>query len=201
MANYSVKKMLAFLFEEQNNFIGEVKMYPGTTIPSNWHLCDGTALSRTTYSALFAAIGTTYGEGDGETTFNLPDLRNKFPIGADGTNRLLNSQGGTKNKIIPSHTHSVAARASTAMSANGTHDHYYREQTKQGASASNGWARPRSTNHTTEDDGYYQSYATLTHTHQIPAHSTLTAGDVVGQDINIPPYLGLNFIIYTGGTT
>ena len=59
---------------------GIIQMYAGLTAPSGYLICDGSAISRTTYSALFNVIGTTYGSGDG-TTFNLPDLRNRVPIG------------------------------------------------------------------------------------------------------------------------
>lgn len=55
----------------------------GTTDPTGWFLCDGRAVSRTTYSALFTAIGTAYGSGDGSTTFNIPDLRGRTIFGAD----------------------------------------------------------------------------------------------------------------------
>ncbi|MBR2008287.1 MAG: tail fiber protein [Alistipes sp.] len=57
---------------------GSIKPFAGTTIPDGYLLCDGSAVSRTTYAALFAVIGTTYGTGDGSTTFNLPDCRNRF---------------------------------------------------------------------------------------------------------------------------
>ena len=63
--------------------IGFVKTFAGTTPPEGTLLCDGSAVSRDTYSELFAAIGTTWGEGDGSTTFNLPDLRGKWLMGAD----------------------------------------------------------------------------------------------------------------------
>lgn len=56
--------------------VGSIIAYAGTTIPSGYLLCDGSAISRTTYSALFSAIGTTYGAGDGNSTFNLPYLTN-----------------------------------------------------------------------------------------------------------------------------
>lgn len=58
---------------------GTVKAWGGSTAPSGWLFCDGAAISRTTYAALFAVIGTTYGSGDGTTTFNLPN--GKIPIG------------------------------------------------------------------------------------------------------------------------
>lgn len=63
-------------------FAGEVKNYAGSTVPAGWLLCDGSEVSRTEYAALFAAIGTTWGEGDGSTTFNLPDLIDRVAWGA-----------------------------------------------------------------------------------------------------------------------
>lgn len=62
---------------------GTVVPLGGTTVPTGWLECDGSAVSRTTYANLFTAIGTTYGVGDGSTTFNLPDLRGEFIRGWD----------------------------------------------------------------------------------------------------------------------
>ena len=62
---------------------GMLAPFAGTSAPSGWFLCYGQAVSRTTYAALFTAIGTTYGTGDGTTTFNLPDLRGRTIAGVD----------------------------------------------------------------------------------------------------------------------
>ena len=61
---------------------GMVVPFAGSTAPSGWLICDGAAISRSTYSALFAVIGTTYGAGDGSTTFNIPDLQDRILQGA-----------------------------------------------------------------------------------------------------------------------
>ena len=61
--------------------------FAGSTIPNGWLLCNGAGVSRATFSALFAKIGTTFGDGDGSTTFNIPDLRDRYIIGAN-TNAL-----------------------------------------------------------------------------------------------------------------
>ena len=70
----------------------------GGTPPAGWLEADGSAISRTTYAELFALIGTTYGTGDGSTTFNLPDARGRTAIGAGQgsglTNRALAAKGG-----------------------------------------------------------------------------------------------------------
>jgi microcystin-dependent protein len=62
--------------------LAEIKPFTGATAPTNFMICDGTAISRTTYATLFALISTTYGVGDGSTTFNLPDMRGIFLKGA-----------------------------------------------------------------------------------------------------------------------
>ncbi len=80
-----------------------------SSAPSGFLLCDGSAVSRTTYAALYEAIGTTYGEGDKSTTFNLPNLAGKFPLGKSGSH-ALGATGGEENvtlttEQIPSHSH------------------------------------------------------------------------------------------------
>lgn len=79
---------------------GMMSPFAGGTAPTGWLLCDGSAVSRSTYAALFSAIGTAWGAGDGSTTFNLPDMRGRVPAGLDnlgGTaaNRLQVSLSGT----------------------------------------------------------------------------------------------------------
>lgn len=101
---------------------GSVQMFAGSSAPTNWLMCDGSAVSRTTYARLFAVVGTTYGVGDGSTTFNLPDMRSRMPIGA-GTGaglstRTLGSTGGSQTITIaasnlPTHTHTLSAHTHT----------------------------------------------------------------------------------------
>jgi microcystin-dependent protein len=96
--------------------VGVVQAYAGATAPTGFLLCDGSAISRSTYSDLFNIIGTTYGVGDGSTTFNLPDLRGKHPMGYDSTQtefNTLNKTGGEKKHTltinqIPAHDHSIS---------------------------------------------------------------------------------------------
>lgn len=78
---------------------GIILPFAGSTAPTGWLLCAGQAVNRTTYAGLFAAIGTTFGVGDGSTTFNVPDLRGRVAAGVDnmgGTaaSRLTNSGAG-----------------------------------------------------------------------------------------------------------
>lgn len=108
--------------------VGALQAYAGSSAPTGWLLCYGQAISRTIYAALFAVVSTTYGSGDGSTTFNVPDLRGRSLFGLDnmggsaagrltGSNTgnitsptTLGSSGGQENHTlltaeIPSHTH------------------------------------------------------------------------------------------------
>lgn len=95
--------------------VGSAIPFAGLTTPTGWLLCDGSAVSRATYANLFAALGVTYGVGDGTTTFNVPDLMGRTVIGVGAgsglTARSLNDAVGTETHVldvtqIPAHTHS-----------------------------------------------------------------------------------------------
>lgn len=131
--------------------------YGGTSAPSGWLLCNGAAISRTTYAALFAAIGTAYGTGDGSTTFNIPDRRGKFSLGlaASGTGSTLGGTGGSID-----HTHSVPA-------------HYHGMGTGADLNITSGGAHTHSIDH---DHGSVTSGAGSSHTHSIDHnHSAFTS--------------------------
>ena len=95
--------------------IGSIALNPTSVIPTNWLACDGSAVSRTTYADLFAVIGTSYGAGDGSTTFNVPDYSGKGPIGLDADDtdfNALGKTGGEKTHVLTAdengpHTHTV----------------------------------------------------------------------------------------------
>lgn len=101
------------------DFSGVMGTITGIQEPRRGYLfCNGTAVSRTTYAALFAAIGTTYGVGDGSTTFNLPDHRDRMVIYKGATKATLGATGGTLGHThtvashhhdVPSHSHSMQA--------------------------------------------------------------------------------------------
>lgn len=103
--------------------IGSILPFGGGVVPSGFLLCDGSAVSRIFYQDLFAIIGTTFGPGDGSTTFNLPDLRQRFPLGkaASGTGATLGSTGGAidHTHIAPAHTHDMGNHTHTG----GLHTH------------------------------------------------------------------------------
>lgn len=93
---------------------GIIVPYGAAAAPANWLLCDGSEVSRATYAALFAAIGTTYGAGDGSSTFTLPDLRGRVPVGKSSETEFntLGETGGEKRHQLTvgelaSHTHTV----------------------------------------------------------------------------------------------
>lgn len=101
--------------------IGLVNAFAGTTAPGGWLLCDGAEVSRTTYSALFTVIGTAYGAGNGTSTFNLPNLKGRVPVGRDAAQTefdVLGETGGAKAHTltvaeIPSHVHDQYVTAAT----------------------------------------------------------------------------------------
>jgi microcystin-dependent protein len=98
---------------------GFIAPWPTATAPTGYLLCNGGGVSRATYATLFALIGTTYGAGDGSTTFNIPDLRGKFVLGkaASGTGSTLAGTGGAID-----HTHSGGTvSGSTANESAHTH--------------------------------------------------------------------------------
>lgn len=84
--------------------VGCVFPYAGSTAPTGWLLCNGQAVSRTIESQLFAVLGTTYGSGNGTTTFNLPDLRGRVIIGKDTTtnpaNRVTSAGSGIDSTVL-----------------------------------------------------------------------------------------------------
>lgn len=89
---------------------GDVDFKPRTSAPAGWLKCNGATVNRTTYAALFAVIGTTFGAGDGATTFALPDLRGEFVRGLDDGRGVDTGRG----------------MGSAQAGSTGPHDHYTR---------------------------------------------------------------------------
>lgn len=155
---------------------GIVVPYAGSTAPGGYLMADGSAVSRTTYADLFTAIGTTYGAGDGSTTFNLPNLAGRVPVGLDSTDTdfdALNETGGEKEHTLteaemPSHTHAQDPhRHSISIYRNGS------------GSTGNPGMRDGGTD--------YTNYTTATNQN--------TGGD--DPHNNLQPYITLNYIIKT----
>lgn len=154
---------------ELNLSVGSIIPYAAASAPSGWLLCDGSAVSRSTYADLFAVISTTYGSGDGSTTFNLPDLRGRFPLGkaSAGTGATLGATGGAIDHTHtgPSHQHAVTGGPTVGA--------------------------PSAT--TVVQSGAGSTVASSTHTHALSG-STDAAGAGNTGSAN-PPFLAINFLI------
>ena len=196
------------IFLDDNTPVGMIAPYGGSNDPAHWLICDGRAVSRTDYAELFAVIGTTYGTGNGSTTFNIPDFRGRTAIGAgtgtaDGaTNHQLGQTNGTETVKLTdaqvAHGHSFtnpkykatggaveekAAVTSGAMSANSTHTH--KTSVYGTGSAGNGtgtaynlYLSLAGTQNLTTDS------ANLAHTHSIPAHTHGFTQPTISVDTN-----------------
>jgi microcystin-dependent protein len=166
--------------------IGQMSPWGGTAAPTGWLLCYGQAISRTTYADLFAEIGTTFGVGDGSTTFNLPDLRGRAPFGRDdmggsAANRITNAVSGITgttlgavggSQALEAHTHGLFTTADgTTLYA----------QVAGSAAAQAGFLTPYVTNASSG------------------ALNPVYAGtEGAGASENMPPTLIMNYIIRTG---
>jgi len=95
--------------------VGAIKPWTKATAPDGYLLCDGAAVSRTTFADLFAVISTTYGSGDGSTTFNVPNLQGKMPQGYDGSTYNLAGTGGA-NTVTVAVTNNQAATSTSNQS-------------------------------------------------------------------------------------
>jgi microcystin-dependent protein len=108
-------------------YVGEIRMFAGNFAPAGWMFCDGSQLAISENETLFQLIGTTYG-GDGQSTFNLPDLRGRVPVhqGTDpatGTAFTLAEASGVESvtlttQQIPQHSHALMATTATGTQAN-----------------------------------------------------------------------------------
>lgn len=109
-------------------YSGELRSFAANgAVPSGWLVCDGSAVSRATYSNLFAAIGTTWGSGDGSSTFNLPDFNNKFMLGTGSGNPVGASGGSSTHTLstsnLPAHNHTVIDPGHNHSISDPTHSH------------------------------------------------------------------------------
>ena len=188
---------------------GTTLEYLGATAPSGWLLCDGSAISRTKYPGLFTALGTTYGTGDGSTTFNLPDMRGVFPRGA-GTNGTANyggvtghtpaggalgSKGGMKTAknglaaSAPSFTGSSATSLGSDLTHNHTYTGVYADGWQYGGGTYNNVRNANQSQTTNNNSG------NLNHSHSLTATGTNSAPTVTGDTETTPAFIALNYIV------
>lgn len=205
--------------------VGVVLPYGGASAPAGWTLCDGTAVSRATYATLFGIIGTSFGVGDGTTTFNVPNLNNRFPVGkgASTWSDALGETGGSADAIVVTHSHTGPSHSHTASSGStGSHTHSVtgtaadnRSRVNQGFSQFHGGTGGGFGGFVVEfSHGITLSNNNVeVHSHSVTgtaasdgAHSHSVTVDPAGTgatstvgssgtNANLPPYLTLNFII------
>ena len=164
---------------------GSLLMWPTATAPSGYLLCAGAAVSRTTYAALFAIISTTFGAGDGSTTFNLPNYIDRMPIGS-GSLYGVGSIGGSADAIVVSHTHTATSNVSDP-------GHVHSTRTNTGGAGGSAGYLPT---------GFNSFYGSAPNgmdaaTTGITVGTTNSTEGVSATNANLPPYLGINFIIKT----
>jgi microcystin-dependent protein len=168
----------AFTTAAISPFTGSMLMWPTATPPAGFLLCNGQTASRATYAALFAIVGTLFGVGDGSTTFTLPNYTDRMPIGA-GSLYSANSLGGSKDATLPSHNHTLTDPG---------HAHFQRVNVTGNIGAGT------STKGVAGESVISQS---LQLTEVITTGISLAPAGVSATNANLPPYLGIFFIIKT----
>lgn len=207
MALYLGDKMIASALAHGGP-VGSIIAYAGLTAPDGYLMCDGSAVSRDDYAELFAVIGTTYGSGDGSTTFNLPNTQGRTLVGVDEDDSdfaLANADGEKEHLLIseesgaPVHSHSMTHTHSHNHGSSGGDSFVtssatvggYTIQTGSGSqtsryylgvSASSAYGR----NSNTDTDATSSSRSTTVDN---------TPADAAEAHNNLQPYLALNYII------
>jgi len=175
-------KIATTAFVTQNAVItGAIQMWPTASAPSGYLNCDGSAVSRSTYSALFSLFGTTFGSGDGSTTFNLPNYTNRMPYGT-----TIGATGGSADAVVVSHTHTATSTVTDPGHVHNT------TRGNGGGSNSDFFSYAGSTGAQSTD-----SRGMFTQTTGISVATSNSTTGVSGTNANLPPYLGINFIIKT----
>lgn len=148
MANYEATR---YNFDGENltdiDLVNTGLIIPWTdsSIPSGFLECNGQAVSRSTYSALFAVVGTTYGSGNGSTTFNVPDLQDDVPVGKS-PNKALASTGGANTATNTGNIGGSAANTSLSGPTIASHSHNVNRANNKNAGGTHPiWDRPSGT--------------------------------------------------------
>lgn len=175
--------------------VGSVLMFAAAVTPSGWLLCNGQAISRSTYSDLFTAIGTTYGSGNGTTTFNVPNMEARFPRMEAATR---GGTGGaatvTHNHTTPDHAHNLiggSPQAHARIFSGGSPVADFNERATSVAS----WTPSNGVSY----GGTAQSLSAQTTGTKLAGMTNSDGGGTSGDasPATVPPYLNLNFIIKT----
>lgn len=161
--------------------VGGVLMFAAAVAPTGFLLCDGAVRSRSTYSALFQKIGVAYGAGDGSTTFNMPNFNGRFPYGG-----AIGQYGGSANATLPAHTHSIG---SSVLINDPWHAHTIGGTFSPGGGGGLGGGDLNSTGSSLV--GYSGTGITAS------VSSTIYETGVSPVNANLPPFVGLSFIIKT----
>lgn len=172
---------------------GDLKASARSSAPSGWLLCEGQAVSRATYASLFTAIGTSYGAGDGSTSFNVPDLRGRVPMGPDGaagrisSNDSLGKAGGTEK--LRKHLHAIAFNSSGESAAHNHKLPFFTETRHEGSGFAYSAVAPGGS--TTASD-----YQSVDHVHGVTG-LTGSVGQGSEDEIQLPPYQVVSWMIKT----
>lgn len=176
-------------------------MYAGSAVPAGWLLCNGQAVSRATFSALFTAIGVAFGAGDNSTTFNVPDLRDRLPIGVglDVANNTLGQTTGARDVTlsaaqsgVPAHAHTASSGIESTAHAHAFSDHFANVGLFTSFQIGN-------QGHSTVSDALTANATdneSANHNHAITVNANAAAA-ASASHTNMPPVLALNFIIKT----
>tara|TARA_R100001086_G_scaffold249596_1_gene189876 strand:+ start:924 stop:1490 length:567 start_codon:yes stop_codon:yes gene_type:complete len=156
-----------------------------SSIPTGFLECNGANVSRSTYSALFAIVGTTYGAGDGASTFGLPDLQDNLPVGKSGT-KNVGSTGGANTVTTTGNVGGTTANATLSTSQLASHTHTYKGQGTPGGTPGILYHNPGTSTFAMSNTG-----SGTGHSHNMSANFTGDATSVV------QPYLALIYIIKT----
>jgi len=192
---------------------GSILMWSAGTIPSDWKLCNGDAISRTTFATLFALIGTTFGAGNGSTTFNIPNYKNRMPYGADIV--AIGATGGSADATLVSHTHTATsvvtdpghAHTGTTGNQSVSHNHGVNAYIGNGTGGANAGLQVADTisyetptgraNTSDQSSNHTHSFTTAGEGTSISVATSISTVGSSATNANLPPYLGINFIIKT----
>jgi len=177
---------------------GMLMMFAGGVLPTSWLLCDGSPVSRTTYSALYGVVGTSYGPGNGSSTFNLPDLSVKFPVGiGSAPYNTLGATGGAEKVALAqaelaSHSHNMTHSHTASAANNGSHFHTYQQTVLFfGADPTQGGQGNGPATRNTSTDGLHSHGITV----DTMTGSTQNTGTGTPHN-NMPPYVVVNYMIH-----